>query len=336
MMRGWWEQQCQDSSFQEVKSVSSWFPRGCSTWELQLHKAEEGPSWRSPWHLTGRPWERERVHRDGKKKDTPSIISSAQYKGHLPLSKEISWGYRGKHEDGWSSERAWQGERNGKTGKDKRLSFPLLKRSNVTYRGHERDDEIGRQKEMWRHAETKGKQTELMWLLVPICKVFNSPENFPATPTFTFSPLPRLSSDTLIMLHTFTFEVALHAESFFVSTARGPSQATRTWRMGPGRGVWEGGLIYIQDHTDTDACTSSKAKIEEKSPQKAIRRTGRGGKRHSPLILADVGHLLHICASICRNVEIKHKHTPSSSVWVGCVGVGHGGEILTLQAQVAL
>ncbi len=46
MMGGWWEQQCQDSSFQEVKSVSSWFPWGCSTWERRLpaaciHKAKE-------------------------------------------------------------------------------------------------------------------------------------------------------------------------------------------------------------------------------------------------------------------------------------------------------
>lgn len=171
---------------------------------------------------------------------------------HLHSAKDVSVSARkysklGLHGEaqGWlnvSRSEAWGKTWEVKTGKDKRLSFPLLKRSNTTYRGHERDDETEQWKEMWRHSGTKGKQTELMWMLVPICKVSDSPENFPATPTFTYqlSLEPCLSSDTLIMLHAVTFEVALHCWIFFISIARGTSQATRTWRMGQERGAWEG------------------------------------------------------------------------------------------------
>lgn len=79
-------------------------------------------------------------------------------------------------------------------------------------------------------------------------------------------------------------------------------------RLGAG-----GGLIYIQDHTDTDAAPQAKLKFRE-IPPKTNQEDWQRGKRHSPLILATMGHRLHvlICASICRNVEIKHKHTPCS------------------------
>lgn len=43
------------------------------------------------------------------------------------------------------------------TQRDKRLSFPLLKRSNMTYRGHERDDEMGQRKRHLKTQRDKGK-----------------------------------------------------------------------------------------------------------------------------------------------------------------------------------
>lgn len=117
MMGGWRVQQCQDSSFQEVKSVSSRFPRGCSTWELQLpapciHEAEDGRAGK-PWLNRENVREKEYIETT-KKKDMPSIISSAQYKGRFSLSKEISWGYTGKHKDRWMSAGARHEERHGK------------------------------------------------------------------------------------------------------------------------------------------------------------------------------------------------------------------------------
>lgn len=118
MTGGWWVQQCQDSSFQEVKSVSSWFPWGRSTWELQLpaaciHKARGRPS---PWHLTGRVWEREReiVHRRNKRRHVVHYFICTVQKDVSASAKEISWGYTGKHKDGWMSGRARHEERNGK------------------------------------------------------------------------------------------------------------------------------------------------------------------------------------------------------------------------------
>lgn len=204
----------------------------------------------------------------------------------------------------------------------------------MTYRGHER---------WWwnrgekRHTETKGKQTELMWLPVPICKVFNSPENFHATPTFTInSPLYPVYPQTHSSCCTLSPLKLPCMLNLFMSIARGPSQATRTWRMGQERGVWEevgwGGLIYIQYHTDTDAAPQAKLKLKRNPHKNQSRGLAEGGKRHSPLILANVGHRwnVRIFASKCRNEKIKHTHThPPAWVWVGCVGVGHGGEIIT-------
>lgn len=128
------------------------------------------------------------------------------------------------------------------TGWDKRLSFPLPKRSNMTYRGHERDDETGQRKEIRRHTGTKGKQTELMWLPGPICIVFNSPENFLATPTFHSlnSPLNPFYPQTHSSCCTLSPLKLPCMLNLFICIARGPSQATRMCRMGQERGVWEG------------------------------------------------------------------------------------------------
>ncbi len=127
----------------------------------------------------------------------------------------------------------------------------------------------GNEKEIWRHAETKGKQAEWMWLPVPICKILNSPESFLTTPTFTWSvsPEPRPSSHTLIMLHTFTFEVALHAESFY-EHCQGSQPGNQNVENGTARRrLGRGTDLHSRSHRQR-RCTSSKAKIKEKPPQK--------------------------------------------------------------------
>lgn len=148
----------------------------------------------------------------------------------------------------------------------------------------------GNEKDIWRHKETKGKQTELMWLPAPICKVFNSPENLLATPIFTLStPEPHLSSDTLIMLHTFTFEVCLACGIFLWALpgvpARQPERGEWDRKAAPGR--WGGGgLIYIQDHTDTDAAPPAKLKLKRKPPKNQSRGLGEETTAQP----ADFGH----------------------------------------------
>lgn len=73
MMGGWWEQQCQDSSFQEVKSVSSFLPEAVphessSSPAACIHKAEDG---RADKPMTfDREGERERESKKKKKRHT--------------------------------------------------------------------------------------------------------------------------------------------------------------------------------------------------------------------------------------------------------------------------
>lgn len=190
-MDAWWEHQCQDSSFQEVKSVFPRFPWGSSTWELQLpaariQRAEDGQAskpvtfYNETVGCRAQRWEN---------KDMMSIISSTQYK---ELKERLH-----KEGQGWLNVRRRMARRKKwevETGQDKSPSFPLLKGSNMTYKGQEKDDETGWGEVIWSHTETKGKQTELMWLPAPICKIFNSPENFHATPTFILSTLPSAPS----------------------------------------------------------------------------------------------------------------------------------------------
>lgn len=164
MMGGWWGQQCQDSSFQEVKSVSSWFPWGCSTWELQLpaaciHKAEDGRAGK-PHDIWQGDREREYIETAQKRHAVHYFICAVQRTSPSQQGNESGLYWEAQR---WVNVRKslargtkWEVG----TGRDKRLSFLLLKRSNMTYRGHERDDEIGQRKEIWRHTQTKGKQTE--------------------------------------------------------------------------------------------------------------------------------------------------------------------------------
>lgn len=116
----------------------------------------------SLWHLTGRV-------RDNKKKESPSIISSAQYKGCFLLSKGISWGYNRNYKDGWMSGEARPMETNGK------WKLVEIKDCHSLYWDHQiwpiedMTDVIKQSKEK-KCEDTpgqKGKWRELMWLLYP-------------------------------------------------------------------------------------------------------------------------------------------------------------------------
>lgn len=162
----------------------------------------------------------------------------------------------------------------------------------MTYRGHECGDETGLGEEIRGHTETKGKPKELMWLPVSICKVFNSPKNFPETPQF---PLHQLSPQPPSILR-YTLRVAhFHLWSFpctlnlFIKHCQGSQPWT--WRMGQGKKrPGKGTDLYSRSHR---RCTSSKAGIEEEPPtfQKKIKQgTGRGENSTACWILDNMGH----------------------------------------------
>lgn len=190
-MRSWWERQCQDSSSRKWNQFPFGFPEAVphesSNSLLPASKEQRTAKPASLWHFTTRPWDTE--HRGGKIKMCCPLF-------HPHSTKNLKRGYTAKDEDDGMSGEAWHRERNGKwkQGQDKRLSFPFAERINLTYKGHEKDDETGWGEVIWRHTETKRKQTELMWLAAPICKIFNSPENFHATHTFILSALPTAPS----------------------------------------------------------------------------------------------------------------------------------------------
>lgn len=158
-------------------------------------------------------------------------------------------------------------------------------------------------------------------------------------PTLSFyqpSPLPHLPPDTLIMSNTSTFEVALHTESFY-KHCQGSQPGTQNIENGTGkRRLGRGTDLYSRSHRHR-CCTSSKSQNWREPPFKTVERNGGGVKKNTQkgtklLILASMGHRLHvhICASKCRNVKIKHRHTPSGLNVGGCVGTGHKGEIKPL------
>lgn len=175
----------------------------------------------------------------------------------------------------------------------------------------------------------KGKQTELMWLLVPICKVFSSPENFLTTPTFTLSALPAAPS----LLGYTHHGACLHLWSrlacwiFFMSTARGPSQAARTLRMGRGE---EGTDLYSGSHRHR-FCTSSKAKIEEKSHHTHIHKNYQEDQLTAQLCWFEPTRempthpLMFPRTKENWKKKVKRKHTPCSVCVGGCEGNGHWG-----------
>lgn len=171
MMGGWWEQQCQDSSFQEVKSVSPLVSLRLFHMRAPaphcLHSQSRGGPSRRPsdiWQgMCERKREREGVYTDSKKKDmlvhyfiyaawrTPpsqpgkKLGLHGKAQGWLNVSMSVARGKKLEVETGW----------------DKRLSFLLLKRSNMTYRGHVRDDEMGQRERNMKSHRDKGKAVRI-------------------------------------------------------------------------------------------------------------------------------------------------------------------------------
>lgn len=175
------------------------------------------------------------------------------------------------------------------------------------------DDEIGQWKEIWRHTETKRKQTELICLLVPICKV--SHENFLATPTVTlWTSTLCLRSDALIVLHTFIFEVALHAESFY-KHCQGSQPGSQNVENGTGKRRLGGGLIYIQDHTETDAEPEAKWKLKRNPTKNQSRGPVEGEKRAQAADFGQHGttlthaHMHHLMQQYKNEIQT---HTPQA------------------------
>lgn len=198
MSSGRWLHQC---SFQEVKSAS---PR--------LFQASRCPSQQSgPELLT---CDGGKGKRNKNKRVRPLLVLHTT--GDVPVSVRRYVGVT-QGLPGWLHIRMkeahgakWEKE----AGEDKRAPFPWLERSNVTYRGHERDDETEQPKETWRHSRTKSesRQSEC----VAICTVLSHPRAYPRPPLslFRLSWTRPSSCAPCITSHAVTFEVVSHTDSF--------------------------------------------------------------------------------------------------------------------------
>lgn len=105
---------------------------------------------------------------------------------------------------------------------------------------------------------------------------------------------------------------------FFISIARGSQPGNQNMENGTGKrrlGGGGGGLIYIRDHTD--AAPRAKLKLKRNCPKKnQSRGLAEEKKRHSPLVLANMGHRLRVRMQKCKNQT--QTHTLQPEVWVGC------------------
>lgn len=138
----------------------------------------------------------------------------------------------------------------------------------------------------------------------------------PPLSLYQLSPLPRLSSDTLIMLHTFTFEVVLHAESFY-KHCQGSQPGNQNVENGTGkRRLGGGGLIYIQDHTGTDAAPQAKLKFKRNPPKNQSRGLAEG----KPARPADFGQrgTSSTHAHLCQHMQKCKNETQTHTLQPGC------------------
>lgn len=91
------------------------------------------------------------------------------------------------------------------------------------------------------------------------------------------------------------------------------------------------GLIYIQDHTDS----IPQAKIKEKSPKNQSRGLAEE-KTAQPAGLGQHG-TSSACALSCQHIQKRiiqtQTHTLEPESWVGCVALGHTGEIRPLSGN---
>lgn len=94
----------------------------------------------SPWHFPTRT--QETTKRKEEEKNSKSHAVHYFMNVSLPACTCSSRGHAGKLEDEWMSGSTGE-EIGSENGLDKRPTFPSVKRSNGTYRGHEGDDETG-------------------------------------------------------------------------------------------------------------------------------------------------------------------------------------------------
>ena len=218
----------------------------------------------------------------------------------------------------------------------------MLKRSNMTYRGHEKDDEIGQRKYIWRHTETKGRQTELMCLPVPICKVFNSPEISlrPPLSLYHLSSLPCLFLRYSHRGAHFHLWSCLACRIFLWALPRVPAKQSEHGEWDREEASGWGTDLYSRSHRRR-RCTSSKAKIEEKSPppEKKLSRGLTEGKMAQPCwfkATGDGAYIFIFVSAYAKMVKKKIKHKPLSLCVGGCEGGDTGEWSNPFQAQVAL
>lgn len=103
-----------------------------------------------------------------------------------------------------------------------------------------------------------------MWLLVPICKNLQLTWEFPGDPHFQIISTPhcpvspRMHSSWSMLL---PLKLPLRAQSFH-EHRQGSQPSIPNTENGTGNRLWEVGLIYIQDHTVTDAAPKAQLNLK--------------------------------------------------------------------------
>lgn len=154
-------------------------------------------------------------------------------------------------------------------------------------------------KSWWnRAAQTKAKPGRINVTAGTICNIFSSPESFLATPTFTLSALPAAPTPHLWSR---------------------PACWIFLWENGTAKR----GLIYILDHTDTDAAPPAKLKLKKLSRGRA-----EGGKMAQLCWFKPTGDsayastLVSVYAKICKNWN-ANTHA-AAGVWADVKVMGAG------------
>lgn len=275
-MGRWWEQQSQGCSFQEGKSVSSWFPWGCSTW---------APLFSAVCIETPVSSDICSHKRESIEKYMVSIVSwTVQEKSSSKPELE-------KHAEGWMSrEFGTEGKSEMETGQNKKVVL-LTEKIKYDFEGTAKIMKKGNQG----FLKTKGRQTEWMWLPEPICSLQVS-WGFCVNPAFTLAAPPTALPHPTDTRHT-TYLWSFQACWIFLWSLPGV-QATQAER-----GAWDGG-----EASDLRSSSHSRPHFQQSSnwweitPQKSPYSIWRGSYAAALLIQANRGNQLHVhtFASLCK------------------------------------
>lgn len=183
---------------------------------------------------------------------------------------------------------------------DKRAPFPLLERSNVTFGGHERDDETEEPKETWRNLGQRGKAGGInAYLFVK----YLSHLRYPGPPLDPPEPVCPCTCSSHPMLSPLKLPCM---QILFKNHCQGSQSDTQN--MENGTAMWSlggGPNLNLRSHR---LWTWSKAKIEEKFLQKRNQ-----GSWYGRISSFSQHGITCTCAHWCQQ---KHKHT-ASGLWVG-------------------